>query len=521
MKAINVKRLGLTPYREAQYIQKKLVEKRIKGKINDTLLLLEHPPVITEGAKNSNDDYKSSKRDIKRNGIDIVKTKRGGRLTYHAPGQLIAYPIIKYNKRDIASFIHKLEGTIINVLSNFNMADIKRDKKAGVRIQGKKIGWVGVRFKKWVSQHGVALNINLDLKPYKHIVPCGVDNEDVTSIRNEITNKINDKDNIYNNFIDTFCSQFNYKRYKNNSDSIMPDPTSVLKRPKRKQNDTVSTKPYWLKTTTPNQEQKETVNSLIESKKLNTVCEEASCPNIGECWSRGTATFMLLGDTCTRSCGFCDVKTGTDLSVDTMEPFRVAKSVKQMDLNYVVLTSVNRDDLDDGGASVWAQTIEAINYLCPQTKVECLVPDFEGVFSDIDTVLNAGPDIFNHNIETVPRLYQSVRPQADYQQSLNVLQYANNQGYKTKSGFMLGLGEWSKEVKNVLNDLKDNDVSLITIGQYLRPSDEHLPIQRFAHPVEFNHYKQYGEKIGFTHVESGPLVRSSYKADKQHKKALK
>lgn len=257
------------------------------------------------------------------------------------------------------------------------------------------------------------------------------------------------------------------------------------------------------------------IRSLVDDKRLNTVCEEAQCPNLGECWSRGTATFMILGDTCTRSCGFCAVKTGRPRDLDLDEPRRVADSIRSMGLRHAVITSVNRDELIDGGAAIFAETIRLVRDRQPGCRVEVLIPDFLGNAEALDMVFEARPEILNHNIESVPRLYSVVRPQAVYARSLTVLERAKSAGLKTKTGIMLGLGETLDEVRDLMADLVAVECDIFTVGQYLQPTPRHLPIVRFAHPEEFAVLKREGEAMGIPHVESGPMVRSSYHADEQ------
>ncbi len=277
----------------------------------------------------------------------------------------------------------------------------------------------------------------------------------------------------------------------------------------------ITRKPEWIKVQLPTQKPYFKIKELIKSHKLNTVCEEAACPNRGECWSLGTATFMILGNICTRSCGFCNVITGKPTELDTEEPQRVAKATQTLNLKHVVITSVNRDELADGGAQIWAQTILETRQLNPDTQIEVLIPDLKGNSKALKVIFATKPDILNHNIETVPRLYNTVRPQANYEQSLNVLSLAKTYNLTTKSGIMLGLGETKDEVEKVLTDLRKHKVDLITIGQYLQPTQNHLPVARFIHPDEFNYYREYGLSIGFSNVFSGALVRSSYHAFEQ------
>ncbi|MGQ9804527.1 MAG: lipoyl synthase [Chlorobiales bacterium] len=279
-----------------------------------------------------------------------------------------------------------------------------------------------------------------------------------------------------------------------------------------------SPRPDWLRVKLPTGEGYLRLKSLVDTYKLHTVCEEARCPNIGECWASGTATIMILGDTCTRSCGFCAVKTGRPTELDLAEPKRVGQMVKLMNLRHTVITSVNRDELRDGGASIWAETIREIRKQHPTTKIEVLIPDFQGDTDAMDTVFREHPDILNHNTETVPRLYRLVRPQAKYQRTLDLLHRAKEYfNLVTKSGVMVGLGETSEEVLQVMRDLRAVDCDIMSIGQYLQPTKAHLPIARYVSLEEFELYRCVGLEMGFRHVESGPLVRSSYHAEKQAK----
>ena len=275
--------------------------------------------------------------------------------------------------------------------------------------------------------------------------------------------------------------------------------------------------PPWLKAKAPGNSNYRGIKRLISEKRLNTVCESAHCPNIGECWGNRTATFMILGDICTRSCGFCAIKTGRPTWLDENEPERVADAVAHLGLRHAVITSVNRDELPDGGARIFARTIEALNKRCPETSVEVLIPDFQGNWQALETVLEAGPNILNHNIETVPRLYYKMRRQAKYARSLELLDRAARPTYNspTKSGMMLGAGESEKEIEKTINDLASVNCSILTLGQYLSPSPKHVPVERYVDPDEFEHWRNYAIQRNFKHVESGPLVRSSYHADKQ------
>ncbi len=276
-------------------------------------------------------------------------------------------------------------------------------------------------------------------------------------------------------------------------------------------------RPEWLKVRAPGGETYAQLKSMMRSKTLHTVCEEARCPNIGECWGNGTATFLILGEVCTRSCGFCAIKTGRPDPIDPEEPLKVAIAVQQMGISHVVITSVNRDELPDQGSTIWAKTITEVRRLNPNVSIEVLIPDFKGELEIVQKVLDAKPNILNHNIETVPRLYRIVRPQAKYKRSLDVLEYSKKMGFITKTGIMVGIGETFDEVVEVMKDLRKIDVDIFTIGQYLQPTPKHLPVDRFVTPEEFKEYRSIGINLGFRHVESGPLVRSSYHAERHVK----
>lgn len=273
-------------------------------------------------------------------------------------------------------------------------------------------------------------------------------------------------------------------------------------------------KPNWLKVKLPTGEDYKKVRNLVSEHKLHTICESGNCPNMGECWGAGTATFMILGNICTRSCGFCAVSTGKPNEVDIFEPARVAKSVKLMNLKHAVITSVDRDDLSDGGSNIWVNTVKAIRRQSPNTTLETLIPDFAGKWENLQKVIEVAPEIVSHNIETVRRLTKSIRVQAKYNRSLELLLRLKQGGMKTKSGLMLGLGETHEEVIETLEDLRSVKVDIVTLGQYLQPTPKHAPVVEFIKPEKFDFYKDLSLKLGFKYVESGPLVRSSYHAEK-------
>nr|WP_314554519.1 lipoyl synthase [uncultured Capnocytophaga sp.] len=278
---------------------------------------------------------------------------------------------------------------------------------------------------------------------------------------------------------------------------------------------TPTKKPEWIRVKLPTGKKYTELRSVVDRYNLHTICTSGSCPNMGECWGEGTATFMILGDICTRSCGFCGVKTGRPESLDWEEPEKVARSIKLMNIKHAVLTSVDRDDLKDMGSIIWAETVRAVRRMNPNTTMETLIPDFQGVVRNLNRILDAAPEIISHNMETVRRLTREVRIQAKYDRSLEVLRYLKENGAnRTKSGIMLGLGEKEEEVIETLHDLKEAKVDIVTIGQYLQPSKKHLPVKQFVTPEQFAKYKEIGLELGFRHVESGALVRSSYRAHK-------
>ncbi len=273
-------------------------------------------------------------------------------------------------------------------------------------------------------------------------------------------------------------------------------------------------KPAWLRVKLPVGKKYTELRTLVEKYKLNTICASGSCPNMGECWGEGTATFMILGNICTRSCGFCGVKTGRPETVEWDEPEKVARSIKLMGIEHAVITSVDRDDLKDGGSIIWAETVNAVRRANPNTTIETLIPDFQGNEKLIDRIINVAPEVVSHNVETVRRLTREVRIQAKYDRSLGVLKYLKKNGMRTKSGIMLGLGETEEEVVQTMKDLRNVGLDIITIGQYLQPSKKHLPVKEFILPEQFKKYETLGLEMGFMYVESGALVRSSYKAHK-------
>ena len=302
--------------------------------------------------------------------------------------------------------------------------------------------------------------------------------------------------------------------------SVINSHQKAFKEQAEKSKENLGKRPDWLKVKLPTGDNYSDVRNLMRNNKLNTVCEEARCPNIAECWNHRTATFMILGDTCTRSCGFCNVKLGMPTELDLDEPRRVVDAIKKLNLRHAVITSVNRDELEDGGASIFKECVRLIREEKPDCTVEILIPDFKGDEKAFQIIMQYPPDILNHNLETIKRLYHAVRPQAKYERSLNLIKWFKSKGMKTKSGIMVGIGEKTEEVLDLMMDLYEHGCEIMTIGQYLQPTKVHLPVDRFVTPEEFRMYKEEGLKMGFKIVESSPLVRSSYHADEHARRAF-
>ena len=535
LRDLNIRWLGKLPYSEAYDLQLGLHRSvSQEDSKDDYLLLLEHNNVITSGRSSKENNLLVSKGQLHELGIEYFETDRGGDITYHGDGQLIGYPIIRLSDpKKVIPFVRNLENVIIDSLRKFKIDSFTKEDDTGVWTAKGKIASVGIKVSKWTTYHGFSLNIFDSLDGYQLINPCGNQSEQITSIHQfnpdisfeEVASEISD------NFVKIFgytntdrqFSQFTPRQLKRtkefNIDQMVKD--GVFKINQNKIPVTVRgvlpsepKRPEWMKVKANLGSDYVSLKNLLSEKKLNTVCEEASCPNIYECWSMGTATFMIMGDVCTRACGFCDVKTGRPGELDLGEPLRVAESVQAMNLTHAVITSVNRDDLEDGGSMFFADTIRAVKDKNSHCDVEVLVPDFKGLRSAIQNIIDASPEVFNHNLETVPRLQREIRTAASYGRSLSLLEYVKKQGFmgKTKTGLIVGMGETKEEVISVLKDLSKIEVDIVTIGQYLRPTAKHRPIDRYATIEEFEDYKIIGESYGIPHVESGPLVRSSYHA---------
>ena len=535
MRKLNVRWLGNLPYSEALILQKGLKES-VAGEHNpyDYLLLLEHNNVITIGRTGDTNNLLLDSEELEKKGIEFFETDRGGDVTFHGKGQLIGYPIMRLqDPKKVIPFVRSLEQTIIKTLGSFDIEAFSKEDDTGVWTSEGKIASIGVKVSKWTTYHGFALNIFDKLEGFDFINPCGNQEEKIASVHTFNTEI--SFDDVVNKITETFTAEFGYEDVGIQMSQFTP---TQLKKQKKHEIDEMLDKgvfqknnnlvPITIKGLLPNEPERpewmkvkanlgkdyRDLKNLISEKKLNTVCEEASCPNIYECWSMGTATFMIMGDTCTRACGFCDVNTGKPNDLDDLEPLRVAESVLTMKLTHAVITSVNRDDLPDGGSNFFAQTINEVKRLNPSTSVEVLIPDFKGDKGAIDNIIEASPEVLNHNLETVPRLQREIRTAASYGRSLSLLQYAKESAFlgKTKTGLIVGMGEEFEEVIAVLEDLSQINVDIVTIGQYLRPTAKHRPIHRYVDKEEFIKYKSIGESFGIPHIESGPLVRSSYHA---------
>ena len=546
---LHIRWLGTVPYGEAADLQRALLE---HGS-GDRLLLLEHPHVYTLGV---NAETANVLVDPATVGAELVRADRGGDVTYHGPGQLVGYPVLDVPGRrgggiaDTVAWVRSVEQVVIDALGALGLSDAGRlEGYPGVWVgpgsdEPRKIAAIGVRLVRGRSMHGFALNVEPDLAMFGHIVPCGIADKRVTSLAaegiavtmREVVDAIADSA-AANWAIDRPVTRADVVwRIADDGSDLTPfsrgegpgapvrsvadhrDGPSVRVRGRLAEAGVApglavtERKPEWLRAPVRLGERSLAVKRTVRDLGLVTVCEEAGCPNLSECWSEGTATFMLLGERCTRACGFCLIDTRRPAPPDVAEPERIAEAVARMGLDHAVLTMVARDDLDDGGAAHVAATIRAVRDRVPGAAVEVLVSDLRGRPDAIDTVIDAAPDVFNHNVETVPRLQRAVRPSAGYARSLAVLARAGRAGLLTKSGIIVGMGETDDEVELVLADLADIGVSIVTIGQYLRPTSTHLPVDRWVTPERFDEYRRVGRALGIAHVESSPLTRSSHHA---------
>ncbi len=525
--------LGRLPYAEAWDLQRAIHEGKVVGRTEDDyLLLLEHPPVFTIGR---NGDLSHLLVDRASLGVEVHHVDRGGDITFHGPGQLVGYPILALeDPRQIVPYVRRLEETLIATLAEFGVEAWAEPGYTGVWTAKGKVAAIGVRVARRVTMHGFALNLHPDMGYFGMMNPCGISDREVTSLSDLIGRKVTIAEAV-ERVVPQFERVFGYGETETqlaafargqgtrsgfevdrlleagtfSSERRSSEPILVNGRLPGE-----PVRPDWMKVTARLDGDYLELKKMMRGLELNTVCEEAGCPNIYECWGMGTATLMILGDKCTRACSFCNVTTGKPTEYDIFEPFRAADAIAKMNLKHAVITSVNRDDLDDGGAGIFAETIRQARVRSPETEIEVLIPDFKGDREALQTVMDAVPEVLNHNTETVLRLQRDIRTSANYGRSLALLWRAKqmNPYGLTKSGLIVGMGETRKEVLGALADMRAVGIDIITIGQYLRPTARHRPIHRYVHPDEFADYKAFGEGLGIPHVESGPLVRSSYHA---------
>ena len=554
---LRIRWLGRVAYDDALALQRRLHA----HSADDHLLLLEHPHVVTLGRRGRREHLLV---DVEALGGSVVETDRGGEVTYHGPGQLVGYPILTVPGRrgggmaDTAAYVSGVEQVLIDVLSDLGLTAGRLDRHTGVWVEPdgvrpRKIAAIGVRLSRSRSMHGFALNVDPDLSWFGRIVPCGITGLGVTSLAAEgidasMRDVVDlvvrraakrwgshgrvDRADVAHRVAAIDMAQFTREASNGTADAEVPSsgtPSGAaaegvsprllgrlsavrLDGDDREPVPLRSRKPEWMRVPLSTGPTFREVRATLRGLDLVTVCEEAGCPNISECWNDGTATFMILGERCTRACGFCLVDTRRPGPVDTTEPERVAEAAVQMGLAHVVVTMVARDDLPDGGAAAVAGTVAALRDRLPGARVETLISDLGGDADALQAVFDARPDVLNHNIETVARLQRAVRPSAGYARSLSVLARAKGVGLTTKSSIIAGMGETHGEVVQTLVDLHAAGTDIVTIGQYLRPTARHLPVDRWWPPESFEQWKEIGESIGISHVESSPLTRSSYHA---------
>jgi lipoyl synthase len=482
------------------------------------LLLLEHQPVYTLGVRADLANVLVPPASV---GAELARADRGGDVTYHGPGQLVGYPIVNVaGKRgggmaDTVAYVQSVAQLLIDVLAALGLEGRWDQRYPGVWVDDRKIAAIGVRLSRGRSMHGFALNVDPDLTMFDQIVPCGIADKRVTSLRAEGVSV--SMDEVVDLVVQHAATRWGEVE-RQDAMSYVPTGTPVKLLGRLEQAGVTGglqvreRKPEWLRAPLRMDVEQRRLQRTMRELKLVTVCEEAGCPNLSECWSDGTATFMINGERCTRACGFCLVDTRHPEPLDPDEPEHVAEAVARMGLRHAVVTTVARDDLADGGAGAFAATIEAIRRRRPDCAVEVLISDCKGDAESLDTIFAARPDVLNHNVETVVRLQRAVRPSASYTRSLAVLARAKAAGLTTKSGIILGMGETDDEVLGALADLHGIGVDIVTIGQYLRPTADHLPVARWVTPETFESLKAAGEAMGIPHVEASPLTRSSYHA---------
>ena len=521
--------LGRITFAEANDFQRALMKSN-----DDYILLFEHPPTYTKGIRAQDSNFLVAPDTLD---AVVIDADRGGDITYHAPGQVVAWAIVTVTDDPSAGKAHVtlLEDAVIATVRHFDVeGQLGRVDRlddypgvwAHVDTEPTKIAAVGVRTERNASGnrrtlHGVALNVTIDMEGFKAIVPCGIADKPVGSLQSlglqvsafEVEEQLglelearlggNAKVAKVDRSISTSTGERPLLRRLRKA-GVDPEAGIPIR----------SRKPEWLRIEAHMGTEYQSLRTLTEDLRLVTVCEEAGCPNIFECWSDGTATFMVNGERCTRACGFCLIDTRKPMALDPTEPARVAEAVVRLKLSHAVVTCVARDDLPDGGAGAIAQTVLAIRERSPECNIEVLISDLKGSMEDLQVIIDARPDVMNHNVETVARLQRAVRPSAGYVRSLTVLARSVEAGLTAKSGMMVGLGETPEEVEETLADLANIGVSIATIGQYLRPTEKHLPVSRYWEPHEFDELARIGMDLGLKHVQSSPLTRSSYHAKK-------
>jgi lipoic acid synthetase len=521
--------LGRVEYGEADDLQRALHDRSP----HEHLVLLEHPHTYTLGTRAHPEHVLVPPAQV---GAELVRTDRGGDVTYHGPGQLVGYPIVtlpewRDGAPDVVAHVRRLEAALIDALATFGVDARREEGFSGVWVGDEKIAAIGVKVAGMRTRHGFALNVDPDLAMFGHIVPCGIRDRGVTSMA-----KVLGTAPLMREVADAVTAavadhlDFDAVERQDVAWHQVPEDLSAFSRgetagtPVRLLGrlaaagvqapapDPTFRRPEWMKVKANLGPGYRETQRLMREGGLHTVCQEAGCPNIFECWADRTATFMILGERCTRACGFCLVDTRKPQPLDVEEPGRVAEAVASLGLAHAVVTSVARDDLADGGASGFVETIAAIRRRTPATTIEVLIPDCKGDAAALDAIFGARPDVLNHNLETVARLQRAARPSAAYARSLALLGRAKAAGLTTKSGIILGMGEETHEVEGALVDLRSVGVDIVTLGQYLRPSAAHLPVVRWWTPEEFAAIGDFARGLGFAHIESGPLVRSSYHA---------
>jgi lipoic acid synthetase len=533
---LRVRWLGRLPYAEAWDLQRALWEGRVGGRsVDDYLLLLEHSHVYTVGRNGDGSNLLVSPESLAAVGAELFHVDRGGDITYHGPGQLVGYPILRLDDpKQVVPYVRRLEQALIDTLAGFGVEGWREPGLTGVWTRLGKVAAIGVRVSRQVTMHGFALNLDPDMSYFGRMHPCGIPDRPVTSL-SALTGRHVSLEEAVEAFVPHFARLFGAAEPEVQLGAFVRGQG----RPREFEVDRLLAggtfspgarsaapvlvggrlpgeppRPEWMRVTARMDGDYLELKKLMRGLELHTVCEEAGCPNIYECWGAGTATLMILGDRCTRACGFCNVTTGRPTELDVLEPIRAAEAIERMGLRHAVITSVNRDDLSDGGAGIFAATIRESRRRSSETEIEVLIPDFKGDPAALRTVMDERPEVLNHNTETVLRLQRDVRTSAGYGRSLALLaraKWMHPEGL-TKSGLIVGMGETREEVLGALADLRAVGVDIVTIGQYLRPTSRHRPIHRYVHPDEFAEYRTFGEGIGIPHVESGPLVRSSYHA---------